>query len=324
MTGNFKVLCETEKELDKVLDKMTEEGIRWSNRGEKPKEWSIPLIGYPIWLYVNKDKLTWGIKGTGFDGVRHRSFTAEKYLDESKFKAGDKVRIKHDLHVGGDYKLAINDAMTNKAGDIVTIRRIKPCGHYDIGDLNCWTDAMFEPVETIVIYREGNKVIALDKSTGKKAEARCCPDNEFDFEVGAKLAFERLMRPEPKFKAGDRVIGNSDKYNITGKGWRGTVVRLLDPEKNCGCDILVEDRTGNKFRVESKYFDLDSSSIYFTGKVVCVSSRFSGLTEGKIYEFVDGYSRNDSGVQYPYYEGPVKSVEHLNDIMYSQFIEVVE
>lgn len=29
--------------------------------------------------------------------------------------------------------------------------------------------------ETIVIYRKDNKVIALDKSTGEKAEAKCNP-----------------------------------------------------------------------------------------------------------------------------------------------------
>lgn len=48
--------------------------------------------------------------------------------------------------------------------------------------------------ETIVIYRKDNEVIALDKSTGKKAVAKCSPADEFDFMTGAKLAFERLTR----------------------------------------------------------------------------------------------------------------------------------
>lgn len=46
---------------------------------------------------------------------------------------------------------------------------------------------------TIVIYMKGNQVIALDKATGEKAVAKCHPDDEFDFNIGAKLAFERLM-----------------------------------------------------------------------------------------------------------------------------------
>lgn len=44
----------------------------------------------------------------------------------------------------------------------------------------------------ILIYRDGKKVIAKDKS-GDVAIAKCHPDDEFDFKVGAKLAFHRLM-----------------------------------------------------------------------------------------------------------------------------------
>ena len=47
--------------------------------------------------------------------------------------------------------------------------------------------------ETIVIYRKDNEIIALDKSTGEKALAKCNPNDEFDFHAGAKLAFQRLM-----------------------------------------------------------------------------------------------------------------------------------
>lgn len=51
---------------------------------------------------------------------------------------------------------------------------------------------------TIVIYRKDNKVVALDKSTGEKAEANCNPADEFDFRTGAKLAFNRLMGEDVK------------------------------------------------------------------------------------------------------------------------------
>lgn len=47
---------------------------------------------------------------------------------------------------------------------------------------------------TIVIYQKGDKVIALDKRTGKKAVAKCDPRDTFDFNIGAKLAFERLSK----------------------------------------------------------------------------------------------------------------------------------
>lgn len=85
------------------------------------------------------------------------------------------------------------------------------------------TDSLFGmsliPVqEMIVIYRKDNKVVALDKATGKAGVARCAPEDTFDFETGAKLAFKRLVgedpaepvKPEkPKFKVGEfvRVVG---------------------------------------------------------------------------------------------------------------------
>lgn len=60
--------------------------------------------------------------------------------------------------------------------------------------------------ETIVIYRKDNKVIALDKSTGEKAEAKCNPADEFDFRTGAKLAFNRLMGEDVKLDNGVREV----------------------------------------------------------------------------------------------------------------------
>lgn len=52
--------------------------------------------------------------------------------------------------------------------------------------------------ETIVLYRKDNRVIALDKSTGEKAEAICSPEDTFDFHIGAKLVFQRLLGEIPK------------------------------------------------------------------------------------------------------------------------------
>lgn len=69
----------------------------------------------------------------------------------------------------------------------------------------------------VIIYRNGQDVIALDKETGEKAVAKCHPNDEFDFAIGAKIAFGRLYHsqdyiPEgnkakckPEFQIGDRV-----------------------------------------------------------------------------------------------------------------------
>lgn len=57
--------------------------------------------------------------------------------------------------------------------------------------------------ETLARLYEGNKVI-------KTATAKCSPEDTFDFEKGAELAFNRLLGKEskeeaPKYKAGDKV-----------------------------------------------------------------------------------------------------------------------
>ena len=73
--------------------------------------------------------------------------------------------------------------------------------------------------EKIIIYRDGQKVIALDKRTGEKAEARCNPSDTFDFNIGARIAFDRLIPnkepalPEPKGFTGKAVYLGGDEIN---------------------------------------------------------------------------------------------------------------
>lgn len=79
----------------------------------------------------------------------------------------------------------------------------------------------------VIIYRNGQDVIALDKETGEKAVAKCHPNDEFDFAIGAKIAFGRLYHsqdyiPEsnkakckPEFQVGDRVRFIKKDYEIS-------------------------------------------------------------------------------------------------------------
>ena len=53
--------------------------------------------------------------------------------------------------------------------------------------------------ECIVIYRNGSETIALDKTTGEKAVAKCHPDDEYNLYKGAELALDRLMGKKPPF-----------------------------------------------------------------------------------------------------------------------------
>lgn len=92
--------------------------------------------------------------------------------------------------------------------------------------------------ETIVIYRNDNKVVALDKSTGEKAEANCNPADEFDFRTGAKLAFNRLMGEDVKIDNGVREVKRKAKV--------GEYVKIVDAHP-----YLIPYKNGDIFKVIS-------------------------------------------------------------------------
>lgn len=92
--------------------------------------------------------------------------------------------------------------------------------------------------ETIVIYRNDNKVVALDKTTGKKAEANCNPADEFDFRTGAKLAFNRLMGEDVKPDDGVREVKRKAKV--------GEYIKIVD-----AMPYLIPYKNGDIFKVIS-------------------------------------------------------------------------
>lgn len=97
--------------------------------------------------------------------------------------------------------------------------------------------------EAIVIYKKGNQVIALDKATGEKSIARCHPDDEFDFYIGAKLAFERLM---------------GVSYGISVKEMREVLYKYCHGESKLCPDCAlggIEFRCGRGVHFKTKYPD---------------------------------------------------------------------
>lgn len=130
-------------------------------------------------------------------------------MEKHKFKVGDRVKVKKDI-------VTLNRRTVGKCGTVKELLTDNYCSvEFDefVGGHDCngfakewhgWNhaedalDLVKTQNETIVIYRKDNKVIALDKSTGEKAEANCNPADEFDFRTGAKLAFNRLMGEDVK------------------------------------------------------------------------------------------------------------------------------
>lgn len=155
---------------------------------------------------------------------------------------------KHKFKVGDRYKsgyFADNDAaieITEISGGTVFYKDVvgESIGlkHFQIGSI---FSAALEKVDTtIVIYRNDNKVVALDKSTGEKAEANCNPADEFDFRTGAKLAFNRLMGEDVKPDNGVREVKRKAKV--------GEYVKIVDAKP-----YLIPYKNGDIFKVISTY-----------------------------------------------------------------------
>lgn len=129
-------------------------------------------------------------------------------MEKRKFKVGERYKSRMIL----DNAAVIE--ITEINGDFVSYKDVEreTSGRkmFEIGSI--FSDNL-EKVgsETIVIYRNDNKVVALDKSTGEKAEAKCNPADEFDFRTGAKLAFNRLMGEDVKPDNGVREVKRKAK-----------------------------------------------------------------------------------------------------------------
>ena len=199
----------------------------------------------------------------------------------SKFKVGDKVRFtKAECHcsdpcyyppvgtigtIVGDEKSSVPFIKWDEwtpGGIWKYIHGSNPGLAYSV---DAW-EGVLEEDQKIMIYidkDDPHTVIARNIKTGARATARCAPQDHFDFYVGAKLAFDRLVgppveeKPKRKFKAGDVVVGNSEgRYNITHKGWFGEVLKVAKDGFIIVRGYDPYAKRLNEFLVDECYFDL--------------------------------------------------------------------
>lgn len=124
----------------------------------------------------------------------------------SKFKVGDKVRILDGSKIE-NYTGCWNEHMKEYIGEVHTIEFVRGRNdgrvQYRLNDLLfVWDERGLELVceQKIVITVCGKNTIARlydGKKLVRGAVASCAPDDQFDFNVGAGLAFERLMGTSP-------------------------------------------------------------------------------------------------------------------------------
>lgn len=200
-------------------------------------------------------------------------------MSKFKFKVGDKVTVRSwesmERQYGLDYigSIAVTCSfvkeMKKYCGRTVTISRVNTISYNikeDNGRYN-WSEGMFETSRatgTIVIYKKDNTVVALDKDTGETGVAICNAEDEFDFLIGADLAYERLRgRKEPpkkreikeKFYNG-KVCCVESRYTWFTKG---KIYRVKD-------GYLIDDE-GDKNHTPFKSFG-SLSEYYTSGKFI--------------------------------------------------------
>lgn len=171
-----------------------------------------------------------------------------------KFKVGDKVKVvRNDVEFAtrvkngsvGIIKYIDERSCNSNLPYAVEFEKesfwFNECWGYCKPDRGYWCcDEMLElverkPNECIVIYRKDSDVIALDKRTGEKSIAKCSPDDEFDFNIGAKLAFERL---------GEIKVGDYVKVVDCGKLYPNYHQKVKEIANN-NADVLTKFRYGD-------------------------------------------------------------------------------
>lgn len=155
-------------------------------------------------------------------------------MEKHKFKVGD--RYKSEYFADNDAVIEITEISDGTVFYKDVVGESIGLKHFQIGSI---FSAALEKVDTtIVIYRNDNKVVALDKTTGEKAEAKCNPADEFDFRTGAKLAFNRLMGEDVKPDNGVREVKRKAKV--------GEYIKIVD-----AMPYLIPYKNGDIFKVIS-------------------------------------------------------------------------
>ena len=192
-----------------------------------------------------------------------------------KFKVGDRIK-----RVSGE----IGDRL--KIGDIGIIKAVLiGTNSYRVinertREVQTWGDDYIdiEPSQTIVIYPKGLETIALlkeGKKVIKQASAKCNPSDTFDFNIGAKLAFSRLMGEGLTVKE----IEVAHSGSIDWEGFKkGKIAVHCDTEekareflKECDAqgikwntgDLLLTDNKWKNYKTETVYGLDDGYGLYY-------------------------------------------------------------
>ena len=248
--------------------------------------------------FITSDKTLARISKAVLDDLfdRYKVITMRQAV---KFEVGDKVRIRKDLDkLDATESPKIIDSMLDAAGDECIITDIltghKPNWYRLDSVLYCWLKKWLEPAASCHAEEPEQET-----------------EEHHEFFTGEVVCTES----KNSFTTIGKIYKFVDGISVDDKGRR--MPRITTPKS---VDELNDMLNSDFIEVSGR----GEKPVGFTGKVICTKSKNNFTTTGKIYEFVNGCSIDDDGDNMPNTTGPVKSVGELNNILLSDFIEVVE
>lgn len=241
----------------------------------------------------------------------------------SKFKVGDKVRIldgsKIENYAGGwTKKMGRYVGEIHEVSNVIHLFSDSSMYEYELDGVNyVWDERGLERCgnETIVFYRKGNEVIALDKRTGKKAITKCSTEDTFDFNIGAKLAFDRLMNGNKENITVEYMRNRLMSYCI-GRSCGNCKLKYSTCRCGCGTHFMIKGSDGNYTMSDREIEDAfnivyGTATKLYNGKIVFTKGD-SIFKTGHIYEVKDGRINTDQYGLIPM-EEPLKDIEDVKD-----------
>lgn len=195
LAGNCKIRCATKNEYAQFMEACETAGLEWMN-GDMPTKWTYG--------YANKvwSTFSFGVNPTGCLGcfrstdIPFSALLAEQpepapYDGRGKHKVGDlfEVVLGGEFNPGDIVRLSFDDK-----SECPEFERVSDGKQY----FYFWhkVKPITPATRKIVITTDGRVTTArlIDgKRTIKTATATCSPSDEFSFETGARLAFDRLV-----------------------------------------------------------------------------------------------------------------------------------
>lgn len=248
-------------------------------------------------------------------------------VTESEYKVGDRVIIENsNINYGAG---AIGTIVKGPWGETFRWNVKIDNGPAVWCDVKCLAEDS-KKQNKIVITHDGKTTTAtMYREDGSKevATAKCCPEDTFDFNVGAKLAMERLIKkvePVTEWRVVDRKPRVGDYIRLKVRDYNfdhiGDILKV-DAVNECNVVAIYEKNHPNVEKIEYPDFTWNYTPReyevvervtaaepkkpeppkYFNGKVVCIENENYNdqFTVGKIYEIVEGKFTDNNGAIRP-------------------------